>query len=48
MPGDDLIEVCLKELRGADGSNILVRLTEDRAVVLLGAPGVSSGLIADA
>ncbi len=48
MSGDDLIEACLKELRGADGSGALVRLVEDRAAALLGTPGVASGLVADA
>ena len=39
MPGDDLIQACLEELRGAEGMGALVRLVGDRAAVLLGDAG---------
>ena len=48
MSGDDLIQACLEELRGAEGMGALVRLVGDRAAVLLGTPGVASGLVAGA
>ena len=48
MPGDELIQACLEELRGAEGMGALVRLVGDRAAVLLGTPGVASGLVAGA
>ena len=48
MPGDDLIQACLDELRGAEAMGALLQLVGDRAAELLGTPGVASGLVASA
>ena len=39
MPGDDLIQACLDELRGAEAMGALLQLVGDRAAELLGTPG---------